>query len=69
MRIIALCAGLLLASTTAYADKRGIYHPDDMQTARADIRADKRATALAKAKRSTDLAKSRDPRSSPHSQP
>ena len=45
MRIIALCAGLLLASTAAYADKRGIYHPDDMQTARADIRADRRATA------------------------
>ena len=54
MRIIALCAGLLLASTAAYADKRGIYHPDDMQTARADIRADKRATALAKAKRATE---------------
>ena len=50
MRIIALCAGLLLASTAAYADKRGIYHPDDMRTARADIRADKRATALAKSR-------------------
>jgi hypothetical protein len=47
MRIIALCAGLLLASTAAHADKRSIYHPDDMQTARADIRADKRATARA----------------------
>jgi hypothetical protein len=50
MRIIALCAGLLLASTAAYADKRGLYHPDDMRTARADIRADKRATALAKSR-------------------
>jgi hypothetical protein len=45
---------LVLASTAAYADKRGIYHPDDMQTARADIKADKRATALAKAKRATE---------------
>ena len=54
MRSFALCAGLVLASTAAYADKRGIYHPDDMQTARADIRADKRATALAKAKRATE---------------
>jgi hypothetical protein len=50
MRIIALCAGLLLASTAAYADGRGIYQPDDMQTARADMRADKRATAQANAK-------------------
>ena len=56
MRIIALCAGLLLASTAAYADPRGIYRPDDMQTARADIRADKRATALAKAKRPMEAA-------------
>jgi hypothetical protein len=48
MLIIALCAGLLLASTAAYADPRGIWPPDDMQTARANIRADKRATALAK---------------------
>ena len=61
MRIIALCAGLLLASTAAYGDKRGIFHPDDMQTARADIRADKRATALAKAKRATALAKAETP--------
>jgi hypothetical protein len=36
---------MMLASTAAYADKRGLYQPDDMQTARADIRADRRATA------------------------
>lgn len=46
MQIIALCAGLLLASTAAYADPRGIYRPDDMQTARADIKADKRLAKL-----------------------
>jgi hypothetical protein len=40
-----LVALMLLASTAAYADKRGLYQPDGMQTARADIRADRRATA------------------------
>jgi hypothetical protein len=40
-----LVALMLLASTAAYADKRGLNHSDDMQTARADIRADRRATA------------------------
>ena len=40
-----LVALMLLASTAAYADKRGPYQPDDMQTARADVRADRRATA------------------------
>ena len=49
MRFIALCAGVLLASTAAYADSRRIFHRDDMQTARADIRADRRAAALARA--------------------
>ena len=46
MRIIALCAGVLLASTAAYADTRGIFRRDDMQTARADIRADRRLAKL-----------------------
>jgi hypothetical protein len=49
MRFIALCAGVLLASTAAYADSRGIFHPDDMQTARADIRANKADRAKAEA--------------------
>jgi hypothetical protein len=67
MRTIVIATILALLTVSAHAETRSIYHPDDLTTARVDLRESRRSAAQVRAEeaerqRAATAAEARRPR-------